>query len=79
MAVTCVNASVKASDGETGDPGGAALRSYIANQVGGLQKLQVPLQNGDLPVPREPVGTVRYRYETTEAKRYLGKMLFHDP
>lgn len=79
VAVTCVNASVKASDGETGDPGGAALRSYIANQVGGLQKLQVPLQNGDLPVPREPDGTVRYRYETTEAKRYLGKMLFHDP
>jgi hypothetical protein len=22
---------------------------------------------------------VNYRYQTTEAKRYLGKLLFHDP
>lgn len=61
------------------DTGSAALRAYIASQVGGLNKLQVPARNEDLPVPREPDGSVRYRYQTTEAKRYLGKLLFHDP
>ena len=30
-------------------------------------------------MPRQADGTVNYRYETTEAKRYLGKLLFHDP
>jgi hypothetical protein len=55
------------------------LRSYIGEQVGGLQKLEVPLRNEDLPLPRAADGSVPYRYEQTEAKRYLGKLLFHDP
>src|ERR1700689_1200964 len=55
------------------------LRSYIAEQVGGLPKLQVPQRNQDLPLPRAADGTVPYRYEQTEAKRFLGKLLFHDP
>ena len=61
------------------DDGGAGLRAYIAAQVGGLQKLRVPARNEDLPVPRQPDGSMIYRYETTEAKRFLGKLLFHDP
>ena len=55
------------------------LRSYIGEQVGGLPKLEVPQRNEDLPLPRAADGSVPYRYEQTEAKRYLGKLLFHDP
>ena len=56
-----------------------ALRQYIDQQVGGIQKLKVPANNSDIPVPRNPDGSMTYRYQTTEAKRYLGKLLFHDP
>jgi cytochrome c peroxidase len=56
----------------------AALRSFIARQVGGLEKLKVPADDASIPLPPEdPMRPGRYR--TTEAKRYLGKMLFHDP
>ena len=61
------------------DYGAAALRAYIAQRVGGLQKLQVPARDVDLPVPRNADGEMIYRYKTSEAKRYLGKLLFHDP
>ena len=65
---------------EVGNNGaGGSLRDYIASQVGGLQNLEVPARNEDIPVPRERDGSVKYRYQTTEAKRYLGKLLFHDP
>jgi len=47
--------------------------------VDGIDKLKVPAKDADIPVPRLPDGTVAYRYQTTEAKRYLGKLLFHDP
>ena len=59
--------------------GPAQLRQYIDRQVGGLDKLKVPATNAEMPVPRQADGSVNYRYETTEAKRYLGKLLFHDP
>src|ERR1700693_6162197 len=55
------------------------LRQFIGQQVGGIDKLQVPATNAAIPVPPPPAGNVAYRYETTEAKRYLGKLLFHDP
>ena len=58
---------------------GHALRRFIGEQVGGIERLMVPATNADIPVPRQPDGTVNYRYQTTEAKRYLGKLLFHDP
>lgn len=61
------------------DEGPAQLRQYIGRQTGGLDKLKVPATNAELPVPRQADGSVNYRYETTEAKRYLGKLLFHDP
>jgi len=62
-----------------GDDGPTQLRQYIGRQVGGLDKLKVPATDAEIPVPRQADGTVNYRYETTEAKRYLGKLLFHDP
>jgi cytochrome c peroxidase len=58
--------------------GAAWLRDFIDHQVG-LTNLKVPAHNEDLPLPRAADGTVPYRYELTEAKRYLGKLLFHDP
>src|SRR5258708_101966 len=57
------------------------LRQFIAQQVGGIDNLTVPATNAAIPVP-PPVagsGNTPYRYQTTEAKRYLGKLLFHDP
>ncbi len=72
----CVGASA-AWDGYGGNA--SWLRQFIDQQVGGIDKLKVPAQNTDIPVPRNPDGTMVYRYQTTEAKRYLGKLLFHDP
>ena len=56
-----------------------ALRDFIGKQVGGLQNLKVPATNAQIPLPVQADGTVNPRYQTTEAKRYLGKLLFHDP
>src|SRR6266699_3030426 len=55
------------------------LRQFIDQQVGGIDKLKVPANDANIPLPRLPDGTVNPRYQTTEAKRFLGKMLFHDP
>jgi cytochrome c peroxidase len=49
------------------------LRRFIDQQVGGIDKVKVPATDAGIPVPPG------YRYQTTEAKRYLGKLLFHDP
>ena len=72
--VVCFLVLAAAQDKTAGswiDPGW--LRGFIGQQVGGLDKLKVPATNAEIPVPSG------YRYETTEAKRYLGKLLFHDP
>ena len=55
------------------------LRQFIGQQVGTIDKLKVPATDADIPLPRLPDGTVNPRYRTTEEKRYLGKLLFHDP
>ena len=55
-----------------------SLRAFIARQVGGLDKLKVPSDDASIPLPPEDPSRPG-RYRTTEAKRYLGKMLFHDP
>lgn len=57
----------------------AELRRRIDEAVGGISKMRVPASNADIPVVKQADGTVAYRYQTTEAKRYLGKLLFHDP
>lgn len=54
------------------------LREFIAGQVGGLDKLRVPSDDASIPLPPDDPSRPG-RYETTEAKRYLGKMMFHDP
>jgi cytochrome c peroxidase len=69
----CGGAVAAHSDSPTG------LRHYIARQVGGIEKLMVPAHNADLPQPRLADGSPDPLFETTEAKRYLGKQLFHDP
>jgi Di-haem cytochrome c peroxidase len=56
----------------------ALLRSFIDKQVGGIDKLKVPATNAAIPVPPAPA-TQPDRFQTTEAKRFLGKLLFHDP
>lgn len=55
------------------------LRQFIDQQVSGIQKLMVPAKDADLPQPRLPNGMPDPFFQTTEAKRYLGKQLFHDP
>ncbi len=55
------------------------LRRFIDQQVGGIEKLMVPAHDADLPQPRLANGSLDALFQTTEAKRYLGKLLFHDP
>lgn len=55
------------------------LRRFIEQQVGGIEKLTVPAHDADLPQPRLANGSPDPLFKTTEAKRYLGKMLFFDP
>ena len=57
------------------------VRKFISAQVGGINNLKVPPTDATIPVPAPVAGSgnTPYRYETTEAKRYLGKQLFHDP
>jgi len=62
----------------TGDIYERGLREYLSGQVGGLDKLTVPPDDDSIPVPPEDPQRPG-RYKTTEAKRYLGKLLFHDP
>ena len=57
----------------------AKLRQFIDQQVGGIDKLKVPANDADIPQPRLPDGSPDPFFKTTEAKRYLGKQLFHDP
>ena len=62
---------------ETSGP--SQLRRFIDGQVGGIQRLMVPVNDADLPQPCLPNGSPDPQFRTTEAKRYLGKLLFFDP
>ncbi|MFL6451242.1 MAG: cytochrome c peroxidase [Bryobacteraceae bacterium] len=55
------------------------LRRFIDQQVDGIEKLVVPARDADLPQPLLRNGSPDPSFKTTEAKRYLGKMLFFDP
>jgi cytochrome c peroxidase len=55
------------------------LRRFIDHAVGGIEKLMVPELDADLPQPRLANGSPDPLFKTTEAKRFLGKMLFFDP
>src|SRR5271156_400477 len=79
IAMLSGGAAVHADDNAESASDATAVRQLIDQQVRGIAKLQVPATNAGIPVPTQSDGTVAYRYETTEAKRYLGKLLFHDP
>lgn len=55
------------------------LREFIGQQVGGIETLMVPATDADIPTPLLSDGTADPLFVTTEAKRFLGKQLFHDP
>ncbi len=67
-----------AADGNDHGNSPAHLRRFIDQQVGGLDKLTVPPDDASIPLPPDDPSRPG-RYKTTEAKRFLGKMLFHDP
>ncbi|HQR36873.1 MAG TPA: cytochrome c peroxidase [Blastocatellia bacterium] len=56
-----------------------AVRDALAVRVGGIDKLRVPSSDAALPQPLLTDGAPDPRYQITEAKRYLGKLLFFDP
>jgi cytochrome c peroxidase len=75
LAVSILCGVVTSADGN----GATQLRQFIDKQVGGIQNLMVPAHDADLPQPRLANGSPDPFFQTTEAKRYLGKQLFHDP
>jgi len=77
-----VAGAVSSEDRGEGDRRGPAqdgLRRLIDRAVGGIDKLKVPATDEGIPQPRLPDGSPDPLFRTTEAKRFLGKMLFHDP
>ena len=80
IVLLCGTIAVQADDYSVSN---SQLRNFIGQQVGGIEKLMVPATNAAIPVPM-PLRTgsptqPQDRYKTTEAKRFLGKLLFHDP
>ncbi len=75
LAAALLCAAVTADEGA----GPVQLRRFIDQQVGGIDKLKVPANDADLPQPRRADGSLDPLFQNTEAKRYLGKALFHDP
>ena len=55
------------------------VRTVLNERVGSIEALRVPDLDTDLPQPTLEGGGIDPRFELTEAKRYLGKFLFHDP
>jgi len=83
LAISLLCGGVASAQGNSRDDNGSSpiqLRQFIGEQVGGIQKLMVP-DNEHLPQARLPNGTLTSdpAFQTTEAKRYLGKLLFFDP
>jgi hypothetical protein len=66
-------------DAAADDASANAVRALVTSETpGGIQKLVVPATDAGIPVPAAPEGYPG-RFDTTEAKRFLGKLLFHDP
>ena len=81
VSLLCSAVAADNGDRQHGDRGNgpSQLRWFIDQQVGGIHKLMVPPDDASIPLQRQADGTVNPRYKTTEEKRYLGKLLFHDP
>ncbi|MBK7237548.1 MAG: hypothetical protein IPI02_18685 [Sterolibacteriaceae bacterium] len=81
VSLLCSAVAADNGDRQHGDRGNGPtqLRWFIDQQIGGIHKLMVPPDDASIPLPRQADGTVNPRYKTTEEKRYLGKLLFHDP
>src|SRR5215213_10129494 len=77
LAVSLLLISIGIVDAQGSSP--AQLRRFIDTTVGGIQKVTVPAHDANLPQPRLGDGRPDPFFQTTEAKRYLGKQLFHDP
>jgi cytochrome c peroxidase len=60
-------------------PTASELRVLLRDRIDDLDLLRVPLANEELPQPRLENGEIDPLYAITEEKRYLGKLLFHDP
>jgi cytochrome c peroxidase len=75
MSLLLVSSGIVAAQGNSP----TQLRRFIDRQVGGIKKLMVPAHDADLPQPRLADGRRDPFFAITEAKRYLGKQLFHDP
>jgi hypothetical protein len=67
------------NDREDHESSPSQLRQFIDQQVGGIHKLMVPAKDEDMPQPLGADGKPDPQFKTTEAKRFLGKQLFHDP
>jgi cytochrome c peroxidase len=83
----CIAASCIAAIALIGCHNGGGPNETTAQQVralldsatpGGIANLMVPATDAGIPVPPAPRGYPG-RFDTTEAKRYLGKLIFHDP
>jgi cytochrome c peroxidase len=79
LSLLCGTFAAHATDGTSNGTSPAQLRAFIDRQVGGLHTLAVPANDADLPQPRLANGQPDPFFQTTEAKRYLGKLMFHDP
>jgi len=75
LAVFLLSGGVPAAQGNSP----TQLRRFVDQRIGGIEKLMVPAHDADLPQPRLANGSPDPFFQTTEAKRYLGKLLFHDP
>ena len=79
LTLWCGAASADRDDRDDHGNSPAQLRRFIDQQVGGIQKFMVPADDSAIPQPRLADGSIAPRSQTTEAKRYLGKLMFHDP
>jgi cytochrome c peroxidase len=79
LALSCGTALADRDERGDRDNNPTQLRRFIDAQVGGIEKLRVPADDAALPQPRLANGSPDPFFQITEAKRYLGKQLFHDP
>lgn len=73
LLTSCNSSSVVESEVQASE-----IRALLTRNAGSIENFTVPASNRDLPQPMLN-GNPDPTFETTEAKRYLGKQIFHDP